>query len=216
MVRILVVRHAQSAWNAEGRWQGWADPPLSEVGDRQAAGAARRLPLAPGTWAASDLRRARRTAELLAGQGAPVLTDADLREYDAGAWTGMRRADIAARWPAELAEWDAGCSDAVPDGESGAAFAARLRRGVATVVEAAAAAGSTSAVVVSHGRAIHELATTFGVPAFYVSHLAGFELLARPAEGADSWRVVGPVDLLPPDLATPRRRPGEAADPGSR
>src|SRR3954468_14410566 len=43
MAHLLFVRHGQSEWNAAGRWQGWADPPLSELGETQAAQAAERL-----------------------------------------------------------------------------------------------------------------------------------------------------------------------------
>lgn len=193
--RLLLVRHAQSTWNAEGRWQGWADPPLSPLGERQAAAAASRLPWAPARWVASDLQRARRSAELLAGAAGAVLTDAGLREYDAGAWTGLRRTEIAERWPDELAAWDDGRSDAAPDGESAAAFRDRLLEALGRVAEA-----GKDALVVSHGRAIHAVATALGAPDRYVAHLAGLELRT---EGADLVPA-GSVALVPEDLVAPR------------
>jgi probable phosphoglycerate mutase len=106
---LLLVRHGQSTWNALGRWQGQADPPLSELGERQAAAAARRL----GNGAAppvarvvtSDLVRARRTAEVIAaGLGVGLEVEPRLRERHAGEWTGLTRAEIDEGWPGALQE----------------------------------------------------------------------------------------------------------------
>ena len=75
MPRLLLVRHGESTWNAARRWQGWADPPLSDLGRRQAVEAAARLAdLDLGDRVvASDLRRAIETAELLAAEVVPRL-----------------------------------------------------------------------------------------------------------------------------------------------
>ncbi len=76
MSRVLLVRHGESTWNAAGRWQGQADPPLSARGEAQARAAAPAL-AALGPFAAvyaSPLRRALRTAQLLLRQApAPLL-----------------------------------------------------------------------------------------------------------------------------------------------
>jgi probable phosphoglycerate mutase len=102
---VLVVRHGQSAWNAEGRWQGQADPGLSPLGVQQATAAA----AAVGTVdaiVASDLTRAQHTAEIIAaavGIG-PVVPEPRLRETDAGEWTGLTRDDIEAHYPGWLAD----------------------------------------------------------------------------------------------------------------
>jgi len=53
--RALLTRHGQSEWNALGRWQGQADPPLTDLGRRQAHEAARSLGAVDGIWA-SDLQ----------------------------------------------------------------------------------------------------------------------------------------------------------------
>ncbi|MBI2710478.1 MAG: histidine phosphatase family protein [Actinobacteria bacterium] len=103
--RLLVVRHGESVWNAEGRWQGQADIPLTDLGRRQAASAARALG-SVDLIAASDLVRARETAEIIAaalGAG-PVVVEAGLRERDAGAWSGLTRAEIHARYPGYLSD----------------------------------------------------------------------------------------------------------------
>jgi broad specificity phosphatase PhoE len=103
--RMLVVRHGQSVWNAEGRWQGHADPPLSALGVLQAKSAAAALG-ALDAIVASDLTRAIQTAGTIAGElgFGPVETDARLREVDAGEWTGLTRDEIEVAWPGFLAE----------------------------------------------------------------------------------------------------------------
>jgi probable phosphoglycerate mutase len=101
---IALVRHGQSTWNAEGRWQGQADPPLSSLGEAQAAAAAGSCPPVD-VVVASDLTRARRTAEIIAGArgfGAVGL-EPRLRETNTGEWTGLTRDEIEERWPGWLA-----------------------------------------------------------------------------------------------------------------
>lgn len=105
MTRILLVRHGQSEWNEAGLWQGQADPPLTDLGRRQARTAA----LAVGTVdliCASTLDRARETAQLIAdsiGVG-PVLELDGVIERDAGEWSGLTRAEIEHRYPGYLSD----------------------------------------------------------------------------------------------------------------
>jgi probable phosphoglycerate mutase len=100
VTRLLLVRHGESEWNASGRWQGWADPPLSELGQLQAQVAAKGVG-AMDAIVASDLQRASATAEIIAGElgVGPVIVDAALRERDAGPWEGMTRHEIEAAYP---------------------------------------------------------------------------------------------------------------------
>lgn len=159
--RLLLVRHGQSTWNVEGRWQGQADPPLSPLGEAQAREAAEHLrDVAFDGVAASDLQRARRTAELLAGAlglGAIAL-DEGLRERDVGEWSGLTRADIDARWPGRLQAWRERRVDRPPGGEVDDAFAARILAAVARV----AAPGGTR-LVVTHGGVIAVLGQQAGL-----------------------------------------------------
>lgn len=101
--RILLVRHGQSEWNAVGRWQGQADPPLSDVGRQQARSAADSLGALDAVYA-SDLQRATETAAIIAGALGigPVIVDPDLRERDAGEWSGLTRPEIEERYPGYL------------------------------------------------------------------------------------------------------------------
>ncbi len=98
---ILLVRHGESTWNAERRWQGQADPPLSSSGREQARAAATAVAeLGPfAVVACSPLRRARRTAQLICPEVREPQLLPGLRERAAGAWTGLTHAEIDHRWP---------------------------------------------------------------------------------------------------------------------
>ncbi len=99
---LLLIRHGQSTWNANGRWQGQADPPLTELGEEQAGLAAQALESIDAVWC-SDLRRAARTAEIIATHhGLTPRVEPGLRERDAGEWTGLTRVEIEAAWPGML------------------------------------------------------------------------------------------------------------------
>jgi probable phosphoglycerate mutase len=101
--RVLLVRHGQSEWNAVGRWQGQADPPLTDVGRAQARAAARSLGALDAIFS-SDLQRAVETAAIISadlGVG-PVIVEEALRERDAGEWSGLTRAEIDVQYPGYL------------------------------------------------------------------------------------------------------------------
>ncbi len=103
MVRLLVARHGQSVWNAVGRWQGRADPPLSEVGLAQARAAAATVG-AVDAVIASPLERALVTATVISesiGVG-PVMVEAGLQERYAGEFQGLTRTEIDERFPGYL------------------------------------------------------------------------------------------------------------------
>ncbi len=128
---VLLIRHAQSEWNAVGRWQGHGDPPLSEHGRAQARALAEALRLEPCVrLLCSDLRRARETAAPLAeAWGIRAELDHRLRELDVGDWTGLTREQIADAAPDRLRAFESGAPDVRPgDGESRAELRARARR----------------------------------------------------------------------------------------
>lgn len=102
--RLLLVRHGQSEWNAQGRWQGHADPPLTELGRAQARHASQHLQVPIHRVVSSDLGRAIETAELLT-VGRPVAPPEQrpaLRERSAGPWEGCTHDDIERGWPGFL------------------------------------------------------------------------------------------------------------------
>ena len=167
------MRHGQSEWNAENRWQGQADPPLSELGEDQARDAAERLgDIAFAALVASDLRRARHTAEILAeALGLGVQLDPGLREIDVGDWTGLTRSEIEAQWPGELAAWSEGRSESPLGGETRTHLVDRARSSLA---RAAAGVGPGERVlVVTHGALIRNLDRALGLPPHTMGNLGG-------------------------------------------
>ncbi len=104
---IVLVRHGETDWNRDNRFQGRADPPLNDTGREQArvlAGA-----LSDESFAAaytSPLRRAAETAATLADAlGVDALPDGSLMEVDVGSWSGLTRAEVEARFPEGYARW---------------------------------------------------------------------------------------------------------------
>jgi len=85
-MRILLARHGETPWNAEGRYQGQIDIPLSPIGESQAQALGERLKSVDITRAvASPLSRAQRTAQLALGARADMLlTEPELQEIAHG------------------------------------------------------------------------------------------------------------------------------------
>ena len=149
---MLCIRHAQSTWNAHGRWQGQADPPLSEAGRLEAKALAERLRCDAGPLAGlvtSDLTRARETAGVLGDAlGLEPEPWAALREADIGIWSGRVSEEIARAWPEDYARFRAGDLELRPGGgESRIALRARAADAVRSL-EQRFAAGAI--VVVTH------------------------------------------------------------------
>jgi len=121
--QVYLVRHGETAWTITGQYTGRTDIPLTQQGERDAKKLGARLKgLAFTQVTTSPLQRARRTAEL-AGFGKSVVVDADLAEWDYGAYEGRRTADIRAERPGwRLLE------DGCPRGETLEVISARADR----------------------------------------------------------------------------------------
>ena len=120
-MKILLARHGETFWNAEGRYQGQEDIPLSAVGQAQARALGERLRGLPVTRAvASPLQRARHTAELALGmRDLPLTLDPGLMEIAHGSWEGLLASEIRERDPDRLLAWrDTPHEVLMPDGES--------------------------------------------------------------------------------------------------
>jgi probable phosphoglycerate mutase len=125
--RLVLLRHGQTAWNAERRAQGHSDVEIDATGHAQAAAVAPYVAaMHPSLLWSSDLSRARETAAYVAAaSGLEVRTDPRLREYDLGERTGMTMAEYAVAHPEEYRAFRAGSYDVVPGGETTAQVAAR-------------------------------------------------------------------------------------------
>lgn len=149
MTIVILARHGETDWNRAGRWQGWADPPLNDLGREQAAELAERLRDTPfDAVYTSDLRRAHETAVIVAEpHGVPVVTDPGLREIDVGSWSGLTRQEIDEQFGGERT-----------DGETREQHTARVRAAAARLV---AAHPDERILLVSHGGTIRALAESY-------------------------------------------------------
>ena len=104
---IVLVRHGETDWNRDNRFQGHADPPLNDTGREQARVLATELSTESFVAAyTSPLRRAAETAEILGGAlGIEAVADGSLMEVDVGSWSGLTRTEVEARFPAGFARW---------------------------------------------------------------------------------------------------------------
>ena len=117
--KIVLIRHGETAWNAERRLQGHIDIALNAEGLRQAEALAGALVAEPfDAIFSSDLQRAHQTAQALAWvQNMPMHSDPALRERCFGGFEGLLYAEIEQRFPREFAAWQARDVDgAMPDG----------------------------------------------------------------------------------------------------
>ncbi|PKM15738.1 MAG: histidine phosphatase family protein [Gammaproteobacteria bacterium HGW-Gammaproteobacteria-2] len=120
-MRILLARHGETPWNAEGRYQGQIDIPLSDAGERQARLLGQRLSdVSIDRAVASPLQRARRTAELALGDRAGMLSLVPgLSEIAHGTWEGKLAGEIAEQYPVQFQAWrEAPQTVQMPEGES--------------------------------------------------------------------------------------------------
>ncbi|MET8862369.1 histidine phosphatase family protein [Nonomuraea sp. NPDC004580] len=185
--RIVCLRHGQTLWNVEQRFQGHSDIPLDETGVAQAARAASLLAsLRPTMIVSSDLQRANDTA-LALGRivGLDVAIDKDFRERGGGQWEGLTREEIAARWPEEYAAWEA------PDGEPVTDVATRvagaMRRWAARLDD------DGLLVVASHGAALRlGICELLGLPEQLWPALGGLGNCSWSMlqEGRRGWRLL--------------------------
>jgi probable phosphoglycerate mutase len=147
--RIILLRHGRTSWNAERRFQGQADPPLDEVGRRQAYEVAPLIAaLRPDVLISSDAQRAAQTADPVAAiTGLDLVLDARLRERSLGHWEGLTRPEVAERYPEEFAAWIAG-KDVSQFGRGGESRDAVAARSIAVFEELP---DVPTAVLVTHG-----------------------------------------------------------------
>jgi broad specificity phosphatase PhoE len=147
---LALVRHGESEWIAEGRFQGRGDPPLSAAGRRQAAALGARLaapshlPTLPlpdvpplAIWH-SPLRRAVQTAQAIhdaRAADAPLRPLDSLTELAQGEWEGLTHDEVRQRYPRELAAWrEDPLHHHAPGGESLRDALLRAREAHATIL----------------------------------------------------------------------------------
>jgi broad specificity phosphatase PhoE len=194
-LEFFLVRHGESTWNAERRWQGRSDPPLSPLGCSQASAAGERLWALGGVdlIVTSTLQRARRSGELMSSVAGTPLDPAveALSERSAGAWEGLKRSEIEQRYPGYLA------SDRRPLGYE--PDASIVRRASGAIVDLAARRPAQRVVVVSHGGVIHALERHVGVSGDPWTRVGNLEGRWFEFDGTTLRALGGRVGLLTDD-----------------
>jgi broad specificity phosphatase PhoE len=192
VLRVLIIRHGQSEWNALRRWQGQADPPLTDLGRLQAAHAGQHVG-AVDAIAASDLDRSHTTAAIIAeliGVG-PVEVDPGFKERDAGEWQGLTPPEIDEGWPGWRADGRR------PDGfEPLEPFQERIFAALDRVRERVP---DGDVLVVAHAGVVYQIESVLGASFEPLPNLAGRWIRV---DGDGTWRLGDRVVLVDPDELT--------------
>jgi broad specificity phosphatase PhoE len=210
--RLVLLRHGQTASNAEGRMQGQLDTDLTEHGRAQARAAAAALAdLEPLRIVSSDLRRARDTAAALgAATGTVVEVDARLRETMLGDWQGRTHVEVDDYMPGARRRWRDAPTWAPPGGESRVQVAARAVPVVDALTDSTAEWGRSErpVVLVAHGGCIAAMtARLLDLPIDHWSVLGGlgncsWVQLSRHGDATrwrlDVWNASADVAVTPP------------------
>jgi len=215
--RVFLLRHGRTAWNAQRRFQGQADPPLDDVGRAQAYAVAGLVAaLRPDVLISSDLLRAMQTAEIVGEQLELVpLSEPRFRERGLGHWEGLTRDEVELTYPDEYADWLGGRDVS--------------RRGGETRVDVAARAGAAfdalpdvpTTVIVTHSATAMALTNSLlGIPQELhpLGPLANCHWSELSCEdGGGSWRLRGhnlgvPGTVLPLPVRTPAGEDAADAD----
>ncbi|WP_029115126.1 bifunctional RNase H/acid phosphatase [Mycobacterium sp. URHB0044] len=199
--RMLLLRHGQTELSVDRRYSGRGNPPLTDLGRRQADAAARYLGELGGISAviSSPLQRAYDTATAAAkALGLDVVVDDDLIETDFGSWEGLTFAEAAARDPELHTNWLRDTSQSPPGGESFDVVAHRVRRARNRII---AEHGDATVLVVSHVtpiKTILRLALDAGEGILYRLHLdlASLSIAEFYPDGAASVRLVNQTAYL--------------------
>jgi probable phosphoglycerate mutase len=186
---MLLLRHGQSTWNAQQRWQGQADPPLSDLGRAQAAHAGQRLG-AVDAIVSSPLQRASTSAEILAeaiGVG-PVEVVPALAERDAGPWSGLTRDEIEERWPGFLRE------QRRPEGYE---LDPELLDRIGIALDGLAGRfGDGELLVVCHGGVINAIERMLGEPWVRLANLDGRWITIDAGSDRMDWKLGPRIQLV--------------------
>jgi probable phosphoglycerate mutase len=212
-VRLILLRHGRTEWNAQRRFQGQADPPLDAVGRAQAYEVSPLVAaLRPDVLVSSDAARAVQTAECVAAVTGLLLTmEPRLRERSLGHWEGLTRDEVAERYPAEYADWIAGRDVAGRGGETREQVAQRAVAAfhdlpaveVAVLVTHSATAMALCNALLGIDQRVHPLGP--------LANCHWSELAAHDADGTRVWRLRG-HNIGVPGVVVPL--PARGADGG--
>ncbi len=164
MLHLILVRHGETEWNAQRRYQGQTDIPLSDLGVRQAELVAERLVGRKiEALYASDLERARETAEIIAEKnGLDILPEPCLREMKFGVLEGLTWDEAGEKYPGMISTWLGDYNQPPEGGETLQALSARVS---AFLEEVKKKHDEQTILLVAHGGSLSELLRiTLGLP----------------------------------------------------
>jgi 2,3-bisphosphoglycerate-dependent phosphoglycerate mutase len=195
--RVILIRPGETDWNKAGRWQGWVAVPLNEHGKQQARALARYIRnIGISALYASDLQRARETADLLAENlGFAPVYDARLRERSIGQWQGLTLDEMKAWYPDE---YQALLQDRsgyiIPGGESRADMRKRMIEAFNAYL--AEARGETIGIL-SHSSAIRTLLMEWIPEAELVeAEISNTSVTTIALNDDGTWRIVAANDVM--------------------
>ena len=189
--RLCIVRHGETAWNAEHRVQGQLDVPLNAIGQAQAGAAAKVLAQEKfDAIYSSDLARARQTAEPTANLFCmKVILEQDLRERHYGIFERLTYAEVKQRFPEDYARFEA--RDPEYDFRTGESLRDFSARSIAVIASIASRHAGENVLVFTHGGVLDKLyrfvtGMPLSAPRDFAIPNAG---LNRIELGADGWQI---------------------------
>lgn len=191
--RILLIRHGETLWNTEGRWQGHEMVSLNEKGREQARKLALHLSSHPiGSIYTSDLPRARETAEIIAEElGVEPILEPRFREWHLGIFQGLTRDEVLVKYPTE---YEGNRNDyldyVIPQGESRRQMQQRAYEAWQEIVKEAV---GPEIAIVSHGGTLKMLLIKLfesDAPALRDLHIDNTSVTTIERHG-DYWRIIG-------------------------
>jgi broad specificity phosphatase PhoE len=188
--RVYLIRHGETAWNAEGRWQGHEPLPLNETGFQQARALAAycRRPLT-AVYSSDQLRASQTASTLSEALGVPQITDERLRECHLGIFQGLTRQQMQERYPYEFAQMQADYMDyCIPNGETRRSVQARAYAAFMDIVSKAVG----EIAIVTHGGTLQMLMYKLcgESPELRGAHYGNTSITTLEPDG-DGWRCVG-------------------------
>jgi broad specificity phosphatase PhoE len=191
ITNLMLVRHGQSTWNAEGRWQGQADPPLTDFGRKQAKTASKKIGQIHAIVSSSQIRALETATVFSTAIGVePVVTHDGLVERNAGEWSGLTKTEIDEQYPGYLED-----NKRPPSYESDDSL---LQRTSAAMTEIVVAYPGAEILVASHGGVIKTFVESLGTDPLRVPNLGGWMI----RHDGSAFVAVEPLALLPDDLST--------------
>lgn len=193
-MRVLLARHGETPWNAEGRYQGQIDIPLSPVGEGQARALGARLAdVRIDRAIASPLTRARTTAEFALGEArkAQLATDAGLLEIAHGEWEGLLASEIRERDPDRLLAWREAPESVQMPGAGGESLQQVLDRAWPAFERATAGLGDGDTLLIVAHDAVNRvlLCRILGIPLNRLWSFRQAPATLNLLEGADASRM---------------------------